>query len=409
MKTILNTELIVAREYQQYQKDPFPNSDFDIGRVNQSSNLRRNFVENLLLYDKIIIATKSFDEIMTLRNWMGGDSIERLLHEGVISFVQTPFAWTYIQKWKHDQGYRSMHGVASIFIADKEAYDMQQRTGIGDLNSNKLGGWSSPDLEKAVEYTLTTFYDFNPKKIGKFARLVAKSSTQINNDEFRRFITNKSEEDLKNINLRRKLNFNDEVDIENVPDNSKDIRRIFRIILANQNIALSKYYLDSDVLAENFYSEILASKIDGEIRNKSLQIEASKLFKVANIPVPEVFSSDRFLTVPQLIKIRNSKEGEDFRKWFHKRINDGIDIQEAYVNLLKRDKKYKWCTRILSFIAPEVVSSIISSKVNIPLVPGIASSLAYEYLASPLINKYINLNPPKTIIDKLKNDILVSG
>jgi len=300
VKAIINSEISVVHELETFAKSPYPNSDFSIGRRLSVNEVLRDFAENLLLYDKIYIVTTSFEEVITVKNWLGAPNLEELLRNGVIEFVQTPFSWTYIQKWKKEKGIHGFNGIATISLVDEVAQRLPPLSGAGELSQQPLGGWSSPDLEKAVTYTLTKFHDFNPKKIGKFARTVASHSTQLSSEDFRRFITNKSDEELKSEVVRKALGFSENIDIENVPDNSDDIRRVFRLIMANQNLAIMNSMPQADLLAEQFYLEALRYPLTNELRKTNLENQANELFAMEKLPSPKILGTE--LTISDILK-----------------------------------------------------------------------------------------------------------
>lgn len=402
MKSIVNSEIESVAQYKTFKKEPYPNSDYVIGRETNPTDVLRNFAENLLLYDKIYIVTTSFEEVMTLKDWLGGRLLQELLYENALSFVQLPFAWTYIQKWKKDKGIRAVAGIANIFIADPSSAPLVGTVGQGVLQESTLGGWSSSDLEKAVSYTLTTFHKYNPSKIGKFSRLVASHSIRLNSEQFRGFITKKSGEDLHDAQIVSHLGFSKGLDMDNVPGNTQDIRRVFRIILANQNIAIMNSLPESDLLAEQFHTDVLKYPLTNEIRKTKLFDESKELFKLEKLPFPEILGFQ--LPLVEIIKLRNSREGVEFRKWLHEHLESREDIKGAYVELLKRKPPFLY--RVISTIATPAISIGISALTKVPgFVIDSTLGAVSEFKIESYAERFLTPNPPKFFMEKVKDVI----
>lgn len=401
MKSIINTEILSVNDYEHFAKNPYANSDFSVGRIVKEKDVLRNFAENLLLYDQVKIVTKSFSEAMILKNWLSAPLLEKLLREGVVKFIQIPFGWCYIQKWKKEQGYHNFFGIAAVSLANPLLNGSVPMGGIGSVNESEMWGWSSTDIEKAVIYTLTTFYSFNPKKIGKFARLIANNSIQLRSDEFRRFITNKTESDLKNPNILDNVNMNRKIDIENIPDNSSDIRKLFRILVANQNLAIMQNCIESDILTEKFYSSSLEIPLANELKNMKLSNNAKSLFKLEKLPVPETLGTTQEFSLSEIIKLRESSDGVKFREWIHKNLDSGEDVSAAYVELLQ--KRPPFLFRIVSTITESLLSLGITAATHVPSpITDLAVSGINEYGTNAFVERYITPNPPKIFLDKLK-------
>lgn len=400
MKKIFNSEVLAVKDYETFSRSPYPNSDFSIGRKVKQSLIYRNFIENLLLYDQVLILTNSFEELMTIKNWVGGPNVVELLHAKAIEFIQTPFAWTYIQKWKFEQGHRSFYGIANVFIADERSVSLP--SGRGTPVEAGLGGWSNSDLEQAISYTLTKFHDHNPKKVGKLARLVAEHSRQLNSDQLRGNITNKTHQDLMNLDLRKSLGFSENIDVENIPDNSEDIRRLFRLLLANQTVEVLRNIEKTDILAEEFYTSVLSDILDEELNKYKKARRASReLFSLEGIPVPTMLGFKSRMTAKDIIDLRNSKNGENFRKWFHEKRRSSDDIKSAYVELLKAEQNLPWMWRIIGSIAPAAIAAIT----KLPSVAEIATGTSKDLFVDPLVRKFLRPNPPRLFMEKMKNNI----
>lgn len=405
MKSIINTELLSVKEYESFVASPYPNSDFSIGRNVNSKTVVQNLAENLLLYDQVKIVTKSFEEVITLKNWIGPSLLNQLLHDGVLKFIQTPFTWCYIQKEKFDKGAFSLHGIATVSLADEAKTRFKEQSGSGDLDLNVLGGWSSPDLEKAVHYTLVKFHQYNPKKIGKFSRLIARNTTQLNSDDFRRFITNKSEEDLKDKDVRSLVGLPEDIDTENIPDNSKEIRQLFKIILANQNLAIMQTDSDSDILTEKFYSDSLDSPLQKELSRMKNKKKVNKVFKMERLPTPKELGNPRIFSLPEIIKLRSSREGENFRGWIHKHFDNSEDIEAAYLDLFKKSNT-PFVYRLISTVAQPLLSLGASAATGIPsIITDYAVGGVTEFKVNSLAERYFNRNSPKMFAEKVRKNI----
>ncbi len=403
MKAIINSEILGVSEYKRFLEKPYPNSDFSVGRKIDPTNIWLNLAMNLLLYDKIYISTVSFEEFMRLKEWLGPHNLMNLLYDGSINFLQTPFHWAYIQKWKKEAGTFSMNGIVMVSLADQSLETSNlPRSGKGPISQKDLGGWSSTDLEEAATYTLLHIHKWNPKKVSKVARLIAKNTTRLESDEFKRFITNKSESDLNTKEIREKLKLPKDLDIENVPDNSPEIRKIFQVILANQNLAITNNLPHADLLTEEFFLEALRDPLENSLRKNKLNKNTSDLFKLEKIPVPDIFKAGFSFT--DIIKIRNSPEGKKFREWIHDNFDSGDDIQSAYVELLK--KKPHFLFQFLSFVTPSIIGLGASALTQVPsqLITPVVGGVK-EFAVKPFIEKFLVPNPPKVFIEKVKENI----
>lgn len=404
MKSIINSEIMAVKDYEQFAKDPYQNSDFSIGRIVRRSDILRNFLENLLLYDRIYIVTKSFDEIVLIKEWLGEHNFLTLLHEGAVKFIQVPFAWAYIQKWKHDQGLFKTQGIVTISLADEKSVASTQLHGTGEPDETHYGGWSDTDIEKGVSYTLTKFYKLSGKKVSKLSGITARNTTQLRSEGFRGFITTRSEEDLKNPAVLKDVGLSEKTDILNIPDNSDEIRKLFRIILANQNIAIMQNVIEADLLAEQYYLDVLRYPLTNELRAKKVGKQAKELFELERIPVPEILGNIKLLSISQVIRLRNSKEGKNFREWIHKNFDAGEDIKAAYVELLKQKPPFVY--RLISTFASGLIGTGVGA-VNpaAGIVTDAGLETVIEFKLNSLVERYLVKNPPRIFMENVKKSI----
>lgn len=401
MKTIINSEISAILEYERFRSKPYPNSDFHAGRVIQQENVIRNFAENLLLYDKIYVVTTSFAELVKIKDWITGNKLQEMLYAGEIHFLHIPFQWGYIQKWKKEKGFFKSSGLITAGIGNKLVYEL----GLPEEaipNEKKYAGWSSFDLEEAVTYPLVEFHGMSRKKVGKFARLAAKNSTQIRSSEFLKFITEKSESELRNKEVREKLGFSEKVDVDNIPDDTTDIRRIFQLVVANQNIALALVHPESDLLVEQYYLEAISMPITNELRQLKMREQMNTLFDKVKLPVPQTLGKE--IGFDKIIKIRNSREGKQFREWVHSNLDASKDIVSAYIDLL--EKKPNFISRLVGIITPTLLGLATTAITKLPSqVVDPAISAVGEFKVKSYIERFMNPNPPKTFIEKLRPEL----
>lgn len=397
MRQVINSELLAIPEWNNFVKSPIQNNDFSLGRSVNLSEIYKNLLENLLLYDQILVLTHSFEEVHTLRTLLSGHILTTLLHDNVIKFIQIPYTWGYIQKQKQESGIFKSFGIVQISLAEQNQIGLEQ-----GFVSNKLGGWSSEDLEKAITYTLTKFHDFNEGKVGKFARLVAKNTDRLGSNEFAYFIRKKSEDDMGSTMIRQYLDISDDVDIYNIPDKSPDIRKIFRIVNSNQLMAVVQCYPEADLYAEKYYTESLKYGLISEIKKEQFIKKVDDLFNVVQIPRPRDLGIQGGLMIEDIIRIRKTKEAEEFRDWAHKNIFSQNDLICGYESLMK--KKIPVIARYAAAITPTIASKFIENITKTPVPPmvDLGMGIISEFVSPSLYDRYLIKNPPKIFFNKIE-------
>ena len=349
--------------------------------VQKSSHAFRILIHSILLYDKIVIPTQDFLTLTILVNILGEKSLIDLFKSNFIQFVRINGSLGYAGNGNCIQSFQ----VLDKDKKTKEAFADIEKTITWALNGSNLESDNSEILRFALEAT-------NEIRMESFVKEIREETYNdiLKSDSLSSYysIRNKHLNSLEGVGPNQFRIFGgitgdwkgDEVD------------HLMSLANANLEIKLAQENECDDSSTSNQIGHILKAKAE-RIFEDPKTIEAFTLLQeIEGIPdIGEGFYSGQ-IGIAELLKIKESKNGEQFRNWFHDNSDeDPHTILKEYNALLREVPKIKSLpTRILRFIVCNIAG----------LIPGIGPVVSA--VDSFFVESVLKGKSPKYFIDDLR-------
>lgn len=276
-------------------------------------------IECLILYDEVVLPTQDMIIIPALINVLGEDSVRQLMDSGALKFLRVKRGFAYVPG----------KGVAVIEV----------------VNPNGQKPPDSKDLEELVAWIATMCT--GSKNPTGFLKSLLYITSEVDADEFETVIRDESEADVINSAAIRDLFGLPDMHPKDLPakantmmlyggpefaDENPVIMSYLSLVQTNVEAALATRAECHDVFSATGLDTLLAEKFA-----RAGHVDASNQVQLlSDIPdfAPIVRGGE--LPMQKLIKLRNSKHGEEFRLWFHEAVENGEDISKAYVDLIQQ-------------------------------------------------------------------------
>ena len=276
-------------------------------------------IESLVLYDEVAIPTQDFIIVPALINALGELGVRQLLESGALRFLRIKKMFAYTSG--------SGASVISITKPSGEPLPFAQ-----DLD--EVLNWIANDCTGS-------------KDPQSFYSLLSSMTSELDAEEFTNIIRDDSEADvLESEQIREIFNLPHAHPREflatpnkiimyggqNMPKENEIVQSYLQLVQSNVELAIADKLDCDDISSATGLDTILGEKF----LRSGYSNAASELFDLSDIPdfSPLVRSGE--LPLNKLISLRNSRDGEEFRKWFHENLSNGENISKAYVDLIKK-------------------------------------------------------------------------
>lgn len=335
------------------------------------------FLDGLLLHEQIVLPTQDFISLAVMVKTFGQRAVLDMLEQGCLKFIRLKGTFGYAGNGV---------GVSSLTV-----------TGAPD---GKI-----PSLNAELQDSITPAYEAlgGMPLDSRIIKLILETTTEIDassiNDELRKEV---EEDALKSSYLRDY--FGIEQDINNLPgldanqirviasddeDSNKDqISQVLALAMANLELILANKAgcLDASTLSPT--GHLLKGKTE---KHHESSDAFTTLCEIADVPDvrPAVLNGE--IKIQKLLKLRKSKDGEQFRHWFHENCRfDPVSTGREYAALLR---EVSWTQtlpmRIIRFLTVTAMGQFIDpSNPYIGISAGMADSFAVDTIFRNASAKY---------------------
>lgn len=274
-------------------------------------------IECLILYDEVVLPTQDMIIIPALVNVMGEENVRQLMDSGALKLLRV-----------------------------KRGFAFWPRKGAAVIDYTSPDGKKLPegqDLNQLLEWVAQDCIGTNNPS--SFLTSLMSITSEVNAEEFNDVIRGETEADVINSAKVRDLFGLPDVHPKDLPiagntitlyggpeatGNDPLIKSYLSLVQTNVEAALAIRAECDDVFSATGLDAVLSEKFA-----RAGHVDASNQVQLlSNIPdfAPLVRGGE--VPLQKLIKLRNSKHGEEFRVWFHEALDGGEDISKAYVDLI---------------------------------------------------------------------------
>lgn len=366
--------------FEKISKSVIPRSTKQLPNTDVDNLIKSEFIDSLILNDKIHLVVNGPNlDIVALYRWFEKKEVEQLIEDKILHFIYAPYIFTYLTK------------------KNVETLKLSSNPGLNLITA------IDPSFENIFDATylaLKEQTDYPRSYRRKISRIAEKNSIIIPKEDFTKYIVETSHSDVRG-EIGKHYGFNQ---VENPDDgeiNDELLRRYLDITHSNNILFLGAKANCSSILGNENTNEILSVRVN----NISIKIDKTipnfgfvKSFE--DMPnLNELLQSSK-LTLKDIIKVRNSSDGEKFREWIHNLKSESeIGIIKEYVHSLFGKKSDKTSSKLLRILFNTGLGALLT-----PLNPivGIGAGVGLNLLDSFLIDKIINKWEPKFFIEELK-------
>lgn len=349
--------------------------------LSRSRTSFKRLIENLLLYDSIVLPTQDFLTLTVLIGVFGEEEVVELLKSKSISFLRAKGSIAYIGNGGGIQSYL-----------------------IGGPNE-PLAPFCAP-IDEAIDWALDGLSQKPTNR--KLPQLVAEATSEFDISKVVQDVKNETYKDIQNsLELRNYLTIRN-TDLDKLAGVGPKGVRIFGgkdsnwqgdeidivMSLTSLNLELMMMGISesNDAITENPIRLLLEAKAR-RVLERSSEEAFTELKEISDIPDIGEGVLQKKVSLHDVLKITNSSSGRSFRKWFHENCRkDTITTAKEYANVLKQVPAIqKFPARVLRFIMTN-----LAGFVN----PGVG--IGAGVVDSFFIDKILRGSSPKFFIDELE-------
>lgn len=367
--------------------DMWPVFNFDSANVRYRKFIEHGkpafekFLESVLLHDRIVVPTDDFMSLSVLLGVFGEKPLCELIENGVLSFLRIHGALAYMGNGAGIKSFEmSRSGTKHAFCAPLQE----------TINWATNGVAISLDNEKIFDLVLPVTKEIELSAINE--QIKHETYTDIlNSDNLRNHFA------IRNTNMDRLHGIGPRnVRIYGGPyanDPQDEISAVLKLAHANIEIKVAELADCQDSSTSSPIGHLLTAKAERTIPNAEYHESFSNLVRIANLPdISHAFINGR-IKFNDLFRLRNSRDGEQFRKWFHENCSrDPIKTAQEYCSLLKAiPVSQKFPLKMLRFLVTQAIGSL----------PG--AGIVVGAIDSFLIDRIARGASPKFFLEKLEH------
>lgn len=316
---------------------------------------RAHFASQMLLYDRVVIPTKDFGILPILLSWMGFSELREALEADALGLVRPKSLLGYAGNGNGISGFEiqdtpehpfNWHQ-ASIFGSFEEAPDLQLR-------------YQCPFLSKRERESLVQLVLLKSKQLDWDNELFMKNIVHesytdiIGSPELVKFALSQEPPGTRSVNLTHLTGVTPEqfrvLNLETVRDGVDLVLRVAEINL--EILMCSQYGEEADLGTSLGAENLIRQKLVRAGAMPELVDNFHGLLELEGIPDlrPAIAQGD--ISVPEIWKVRQSKEARRFREWLRKADpSDARELEKAYVSTLGRSSIYSSLPiRVIRFV-----------------------------------------------------------
>ena len=347
-----------------------------------------NFIENTLLYEEVYVPTQDYLSLTILLGVLGEDSIQELLSCGTLKFVRVKGGLSYVG-----------NGVG-----------ITPYTMFTDMAKSQPQAFCS-DVDYAVNWAIN---GLNTKpKDKKLYQKIIENSIEIDIDEIAETIKSEtykdilSSEQLQNFFALRNKDLNNLIGI--APNQVRtyggkdtntwtgdEIDNYLLLINTNLELKLLEFTNCTDMTTSNPVGHMLKAKFSREIGINNNTSAMTSLKEIADIPDFGELVLSKQIKYSDLLELKMSKIGADFRECFHKNCNgDEKQIAKEFIKLIQGSPK-------VNSIPIKILRFIITTGLGFIPIAGAVIGAGAGIIDSFFLEKWAKGHSPKFFIDDIK-------
>ena len=382
---ILNTQLSI------------PSHDFFsyFQRIRNNISAKTRLLEQIILYDRVFIATKNFLIVPLLVEWAGINNLLQLLRKNVIGFTRPRSFIGY------DGKHQSIE-LLELFWPGKTLLFEEDWIKIADSANIK---------EASFAVIKKTLKNHRESDLHELYSLVMRNTKQV---EFKSVAANISEETRKDFldgEIRKKLlikapDLSSAADIGEDqikigfdndifdPTKSREIDKALAIGFSNFDFFLGGAIPDADIYTDNISKVILEAKLRRNLKPHLISEGLSDLLSNREIPDFTQLVESGKLSFNNVFDVLGLTDTLKFRNWLHSlEISSSSEVLKDYVNKLENHyNEKKIGQKIVRFLL-----TVTLGLINQPT--GLIGSFVDSFIVDELLKKW----HPKLFLDKFRS------
>lgn len=342
------------------------------------------FIESILLHDQIIVPTDDFMSLSVLLGGLGEKPVCKLIDNGILRFFRIQGALAYMGNGG---------GIKSYEINKKDETKHAFCAPLEETINWATNGLKIPlDTKKILDLVLPVTREIKLSKIND--EIKNETYMDVLNSEYLRNAFS-----IRNTDMDRLQGIgSSNIRIYGGPyskDSNDEISAVLKLAHANIEIKVAEMAGCQDSSTSSPIGRLLKAKAERTIPNAEYHESFSILTQIADLPDIPNAVIDKKVNIDDLIRLRNSRDGEQFRRWFHENCSsDPINTAKGYSSLLKSiPESQKFPLKALRFITTQAIG----------LIPG--AGLVVGAIDSFLVDRVARGTSPKYFLEKLEQSV----
>src|SRR4030067_1555115 len=293
--------------------------------LSRGRNSFKRFIENLLLYDNIVVPTQDYLSLTVLVGVLGENEVVELLKSRSVSFLRAKGSLAYIGNGGGVQSYL-----------------------IGKPNKDPIA-FSAP-IDESIHWALN---GLNPKpRNQKLPQLVAEATTEFEISTVAQNVKHETYQDILNSSELRNYFAIRNTDLDRLAGVGPKQVRIFggrdsnwqgdeidivmALTSANLELRMMELSNSDDSVTENPVRKLFDAKAVRTLKRSSDQ-SFTELKQISELPDIGEAVLRKQTNLQKILEISQSSNGEKFKDWFHENCRkDTATTAKEYANLLKQ-------------------------------------------------------------------------
>lgn len=336
-----------------------------------------SLVESIVLHDTIVVPTEDYLNLTALVSVLGDRAIIEMLERGVLRFCRIRGALAYVG-----------NGGGVVHVNFPFEGDGTDPTAMG-ADVETAARWALRALHQPPDASLLPLVVGSSSEYDLFASTNDIATTAYRDFHELPFGKAKDPRRLAGVNARQ-------VRILGGQDLGPTIDEIGIVL------AISTAHLELQLMAATGSDDSATSTPLGhtlrarEIRTGRSHDAMVALRELTNVPDIGEGVLDGRIGVDQLLKLRELRSAEEFRRWFHNRCaGDSVSVARAYIELLSEVPK-------INSLSGKILRFIITTGIG--LIPGIGgiAGIAASLLDSFVLEKLTEKGSAKFFVERLR-------
>lgn len=353
--------------------------------------LKGIFLEQLMLYDKVIVPTPDLSIAPVLSEWLGEGLLTEILGDGALRFLRC----------RDQLGYAGNGVGLCLYRIGREdgRYDKTRKEARMAETADAADAWlrdAAPSLDGRARGRLVAVIDEHTEdvlELPEFQEKIAHETYMdaLNSPSLRTFFGIRSH-DMTRLSgtaagqLRAfspQAQYNAEID---------EIDVLLRMAAANFELHLAEVAQADDVEFDPSIQRFLVGKAERALHSIDLAQGFVDILSVNDLPdMANAVGSD-VLSPAEVWRIRSGENGIRFRRWFHEHVREQPD--RAVNEYVAAIGKQSWVSRFPG----KVLRFLVTNAASLLPPVGIAASAIDSFLLDRIVRGY----SPKYLIDDLR-------